>query len=236
MDTTQYWDELADVYMVTDSTTDWLLGYPTVVQFLGDIGSKSVLDIGCGSGRFTRFYAKLNPLARIIGVDASPKAIENARQKTEDRLGVEYHILRSIEDLRNFEFKMAYANFLFCTMPNKDTVIQYMSTIREQLPDGGALVILEPHPDTHGKLFTSLQSDRATGLKSGDPIHVRLFTNSIDVEFDNYYWTKTDYEEMIRAAGLRIVEIKEPIAEDSTDENIGAEREFPPFLIIKAVK
>jgi len=236
MDSKQHWDELADVYMVKNSITDWLLGYPAVLKLLGDLNSKTLLDLGCGSGRFSRFIAKSYPLARVIGVDTSTKAIDNAHKKTEESLGIEYHLINSHEDIDNYSFDVACANFLFCTTPNVDTLIAMTKKVHSLLPSGGIFVIMDAHPEMHGKKFTSFQSDDSTGLKSGDPLHVRLFTNSIDIEFDDFFWAKKDYEKILTAGGFNVFETMEPIAFQYNDERLGDERQFPPYLIFKAVK
>lgn len=236
MDTKQYWDELADLYQVTDATTDWLLGYPQVLRLLGDLNGKSVLDYGCGNGRFTRFMAETYPLARIIGVDTSPQAIENARANTAESLGIEYHHIGSHDDLPQFDFERACANFVFCTIPNIETLEQICQTIYDQLPPGGIFILMEPHPDSHGHRFTSFASDPLRGQKSGDQVHVRLFTNSIDLEFEDYYWTQQDYETVLLKAGFAITATMEPIATDFVHPRLGEETRTPPFIIFKAVK
>ena len=73
-----------------DSVTDWLLGYPTVLKELGDVNGKTVIDFGCGSGQFTRHIARTYPLARVIGVDTSEKAIAQSQAATEDSIGVQF--------------------------------------------------------------------------------------------------------------------------------------------------
>jgi len=42
-------------------------------------GSETVLDAGCGSGRVTRFLLERLPEGRVIGVDASPAMVEEAK-------------------------------------------------------------------------------------------------------------------------------------------------------------
>ncbi|MFH1426811.1 MAG: class I SAM-dependent methyltransferase [Candidatus Kerfeldbacteria bacterium] len=237
MDTKQYWDELADMYQAVNATTDWLLGYPSVLKLFGDLNRRTILDYGCGNGRFTRYTARQYPLSRIIGVDTSQAAIDNALRRTETSLGIEYHHIITHEEVDAFEFDRVCANFVYCTIPNKETLQDLTQRIYNKLPDGGVFVLMDPHPETHGKKFTSFQSDEIHDEKSGDRVHVRLFTNSIDLEFDDYYWTRKDYEDVIKGAGFMITGVLEPIAvEYQDDKRLGEERHHPPFIIFKAVK
>jgi trans-aconitate 2-methyltransferase len=48
-------------------------------------GDETVLDAGCGSGRVTRLLIERLPRGRVIGVDASPSMVEEARAVVRDR-------------------------------------------------------------------------------------------------------------------------------------------------------
>jgi len=60
--------------------------YELVLQRLGDLAGKSVLDVGCGSGRYCLAYAQ-HGAARVVGVDFAAAMIELAKQHAQ-RLGV----------------------------------------------------------------------------------------------------------------------------------------------------
>jgi SAM-dependent methyltransferase len=180
--------------------------------------------------------AESYPLSHIIGVDTSPQAIENARANTAESLGIEYHHIGSHDELVKYSFERACANFVFCTIPNLETLEQICQAIYDRLPRGGVFVLMEPHPDSHGHSFTSFSSDPLRKQKSGDQVHVRLFTNSIDLEFEDYYWTQQNYEAVLTKAGFAITATLEPIATDFTHPRLGDETSVPPFIIFKAVK
>ncbi len=62
------------------------------VEFMGLKGTEKILDIGCGSGTFSRMLARKYPQAQITGVDVSKKVIEFAEKQT------------ASEDIRNLDF------------------------------------------------------------------------------------------------------------------------------------
>src|SRR5262249_48186740 len=62
----------------------------TLFKLLGDLSGKSVLDLACGEGFYTRFI-KRRGAARVVGVDLSHGMIELARREEErDSLGIDY--------------------------------------------------------------------------------------------------------------------------------------------------
>lgn len=238
MDQKREWDQLADWYQSKDSRTDWLVGYPVVLELLGNIQGKRVLDYGCGNGSFSRFLVQNYPLAHVIGIDSSEIAVANAKRKTDTGTSIEYQVINDFEDIKCFEFDAACFNFVFCTIPNVHTLHSICAYTYQQLSSGGSVVILDPHPESHGKRFTSFESELPRSYKSGEPIHVKLFTDTIDLEITDYYWTRDDYAGALRSAGFSAIEFREPIVGDigGYGEALGAEKTQPPFIIIQATK
>ncbi len=62
-------------------------------------GDETVLDAGCGSGRVTRLLLERLPRGRVIGVDASPSMIEEARR----HLGEDDRVQLMASDLLEIE-------------------------------------------------------------------------------------------------------------------------------------
>jgi SAM-dependent methyltransferase len=88
-------------------------------EILGDLQGKSVLDIGCGSGRYM-FRAAQNNAEYIAGIDAAPGALEEARKIAAD-LGIkkkmefiEGDFLDCVPD-RKFDviFAVGYFDYIF---------------------------------------------------------------------------------------------------------------------------
>lgn len=52
-----------------------------LVRVLGDLKGRRVVDVGCGTGRMTRFFAAIGA-REAVGIDFSPSTVEAAREET----------------------------------------------------------------------------------------------------------------------------------------------------------
>jgi len=62
---------------------------PALKRLMGNVKGKKVLDLGCGEGRFARFFA--NAGAKVTGIDISEGLIKAAlEEENRHPLGIEY--------------------------------------------------------------------------------------------------------------------------------------------------
>ena len=55
----------------------------TFFKALGNIQGKTILDLGCGEGKYTTMMSNLSS-SKIVGVDICPRMIANAEKNNED--------------------------------------------------------------------------------------------------------------------------------------------------------
>jgi len=72
-------------------------------------GARSAIDLGCGEGRLLLRLARAKQLARIVGVDVSPRALEIAR----DRLRIDQMPERQRERIALFQASLTYRDARF---------------------------------------------------------------------------------------------------------------------------
>jgi cyclopropane fatty-acyl-phospholipid synthase-like methyltransferase len=73
-------------YQQTDEKPDKLYSHlPTVLEIAGDLRGQTVLDLGCGSGFYTRKYVKMGA-GQVIGIDNSPEQLDIARMRPDPRI------------------------------------------------------------------------------------------------------------------------------------------------------
>ena len=84
----------------------------TLMELIGDLSGKTVVDIACGEGFYTRLLRQ-NGACQVVGVDLSEGMIELARQQESAHpLGIKY-LLGDARNLRLPEqFDLAIAAYL----------------------------------------------------------------------------------------------------------------------------
>ena len=93
--------------------------YQLAFEILGDLSGKSVLDIGCGSGRYM-FKAAEKNASRIVGIDAAAGALEQAG-KIANELGLKERMKFVESDFIDFSadgkydviFAVGYFDYIF---------------------------------------------------------------------------------------------------------------------------
>ncbi|NIP60492.1 MAG: methyltransferase domain-containing protein [Gemmatimonadetes bacterium] len=112
-------------------------------RLVRDSRCRTVLELGCGTGRITRVLADAASL--VVGVDLSPEMLERARRRVGDRRGV--HLLRA--DMRTLRLGRAFdrvlaANDPFAHLTSDADRDRAVATAARHLAPGGRFV-LEGH-------------------------------------------------------------------------------------------
>jgi toxoflavin synthase len=95
----------------------------TLLELLGDLRGKSVLDLACGEGYYSRILKNLGA-RRVVGVDLSSKMIELARaSERELRLGVEYVVSDAINYQPDESFDIVTAGCLLNYADTKEKLL-----------------------------------------------------------------------------------------------------------------
>lgn len=102
-----------------------------------------LLDVGCGPGKFDRLLAAANPALEVVGLDASPDMLRQARRgpalpNLEFREG-------SVEEAsfeRGFDFAVTVLSFHHWEEPQRG-----LAAVHELLLPGGRFWIYEPDAD-----------------------------------------------------------------------------------------
>src|SRR6185369_2375685 len=93
-------------------------------KLLGDLRRKSVIDLACGEGFYTRFL-KRRGAARVVGVDISQGMIDLARHEEQsNRLGIDY-LVQDVKQLAIDEtFDVVVAAYLLNYAQTYDELLE----------------------------------------------------------------------------------------------------------------
>jgi 2-polyprenyl-3-methyl-5-hydroxy-6-metoxy-1,4-benzoquinol methylase len=132
----------------------------------------TVLDIGCGAGRFARRMAQLG--AHVVAFDFSEKFIERARQRTPaDMSNIEYHVIDATDReqmlaLGEGRFDGAVATMCLMDMVEIDPLLEALPAL---LKPAGWFVFSITHPCFQppgmGMFAERIEADGGSFLRTG---------------------------------------------------------------------
>lgn len=119
----------------------------TFFTLLGDVSNRSVLDLACGDGFYTR-QLKLRGATKVVGVDVSEKMVELAEKAEEKNpLGIDY-IVQDVIGLRLGQtFDLISAAYLLNYAKTFEELVAFAKAISRHLKPGGRFVTINSNPD-----------------------------------------------------------------------------------------
>jgi 2-polyprenyl-3-methyl-5-hydroxy-6-metoxy-1,4-benzoquinol methylase len=148
-----------EVHRIWDTIAEWwddkigdgndfqqVLLEPTTECLLGDIAGQTILDIGCGAGRFARRMAGLG--ARMVAFDFSERFINRARQRTPAETPIAYHVADATDYHRLLEFGAGHFDQAVATMALMDMaeIAPLFQAISVLLKPAGHFIMTIQHP------------------------------------------------------------------------------------------
>ncbi len=244
-----YYDTIAEQYQqFHESPQSQYIDAYTYFNLLGELAGKSILDLGCGEGFYTRKFRQKGA-TRVVGVDLSPKMIELAKhEEAKEPLGIEYMVADVCELGFIGSFDLVVAAYLLNYAQTKEQLLKMCRTVYVNLKLGGRFLTindnLEQPPESYPKCekynFTKSISEP---LQEGTPITL-TFTipgQGQKFSFDNYYLSKATYEWAFRTADFREIRWHQPIVSPEGIQKFGKEfwqdfLDYQPMVGIECLK
>jgi 2-polyprenyl-3-methyl-5-hydroxy-6-metoxy-1,4-benzoquinol methylase len=162
-------------------------------RFLDEIGQYlpargRVLDIGCGFGLFSLYYASVAPTLELRGLDFNPRRIAMARRAAA-RLGLT-NVIYEVQDARDYRADGNYD-------------AAYMLDIVHHVEEESVRPLLE-------QLAKSLRSGGRLIIKDVDtrPAYKRWFTHALDRLMDPRtpvrYWPAEELQSLLEEVGFTV--------------------------------
>ena len=163
------------------------------IDLLHESMFNSLIDIGCGDGRFLKEVDILFHPERLMGIDYSEKAIDLARKMNPGLCYEHRDLLRSpLEE----QFDVATLLEVIEHIP-PDSLSAFMTSVAKALRPGGRLIITAPHTNVPviDKHFQHFNSDMLKELLSG------RFDELKFLPFDGVSWVLRFFLKLMGGAG-----------------------------------
>ncbi len=149
--TPAFWDAKAEEYQ-GDAVSMWpnnnlnhfyhLEQMATMQRLLPDVQGRRVLELGCGTGRISRYLARRG--AQVVGIDFSPKSIEIARMQTTGtnpryRQGSVFEL----DEVAAYDCTVSWTTVTMACRSRADLLV-VLRGVRKALKPGGTLLFCEP--------------------------------------------------------------------------------------------
>lgn len=181
---------------------------PNLLSLAGPLKGKTVLDLACGEGHYTRLLKQAGA-AEVLGIDLSHEMIALA-EATERRepIGCRYQTGDAADLALDRGFDLVVAVYLLHYARTKPQLLSFCRTIRRHLAPGGRFVglnldmMFDPAHYASRKPY-GIWFSGPTNPKEGDPVTVHIANqDGSTASFDNYYLKPETYAQAFAEAGL----------------------------------
>ncbi|MEU2718623.1 class I SAM-dependent methyltransferase [Streptomyces sp. NPDC007205] len=224
-------DDLALAYESTavDMAVRQHLEYPSYFEALGDITGLKVLDLGCGSGVYSR-RLRSHGAQRVVGADVSEGMLDYARSRERrEQLGIDYlrrDITRPIDapdPELDGAFDLVAGVYVAPYAPTVEALHGLFRTARRALPaSGGRCVtyVLNPEaavtPGYYAEYdFELVAVDGGQQVPDGAPLTLTItLPEHPTFSLTAYRWSRATQEDAARAAGFESLQWIHPKVTD----------------------
>ncbi|MFH1551660.1 MAG: class I SAM-dependent methyltransferase [bacterium] len=261
------WDKMANYWNKDAGDTGVWHNYtdidPVILELIGNVKNKKILEIGCGNGYLSRLLAQKG--AEVIGTDLSQKLLDYAKEKEEiNPVGIKYfqRDAANLKGLKNNFFDIVIANMCLMDIKDADKAVEEANRV---LKKNGRFVFSINHPvffrqawvyaRRNGKKFFA----RAI-LKYKTPCALKQTLWSTGIKVMGYRRPIEEYLKYLKNTGFVLNDFREIVSKkklkkarkgqlqedkfrssrylDKADRKLkkAAKTEIPDFLLIAAIK
>jgi len=244
--TTDY-DPIADDYK-RSKEQPWrgFIERHTLLNLMGDLAGKSVLDVACGEGFYTRML-KERGASHVTGIDISQGMIDLAqKQEMQNQLEIEYVVgdARALTGEQTYD--LVLAAYLFNYAHDTIELDEMCQGVAQAIKPGGRLVAVNCNPDFY---FPTAPDYRKYGFETsivgdwqaGTPITWRFYLSDGHFEIENYHLSPEAHNTAFKAAGFSEVHWHPPQLSDNASQGVepgfwDTIMQHPPFTFIECIK
>ena len=245
------WDQAAELWddFITSGKDYYRTEFhgPALLDACGPLDGLRVLDLGCGTGYFSRLLAGGG--AKVVGIDMSGEMVGLANRYEEDSpLGIEYRILDAAKVDGGWP-ESSFDRVVGCvSMQDMANIPAVVRAVHRVLANQGQFVFSIPHPATVTPFREwDKDADGNRGALKVDyyfesgPRVLRWDMKRLERHWQTPFWSLTieEWSEILEQSGFLIRRLREPRPTAETVQRIPALEDclrLPSFLIFDAVK
>ncbi|KRE39156.1 methyltransferase [Janibacter sp. Soil728] len=218
-----YYDTFADAYTRENENGLFNRWYarPAVLDLLGDVAGRRILDAGCGSGPLLSDLKRRG--ASVAGFDASPAMIRLARERLGDAADLKVADLTQPLPYDDEAFDDALAVLVLHYLEDWS---RPLAELRRVLVSGGRLIVVVNHPAIPPVMYPEVN-------------YFETVPNEEKYDFDGFSATLTIWyrslsamSKSFTAAGFRISAIDEPAVSPDTPSELLPTSDVDPTRFI----
>jgi len=213
-----------------------LIEQPNILELIGDISGKKVLDIGCGFGTLTVALSKKNPM-RVLGIDNSARMLEEA-EKQNKPANVEYRLIDANDiDTISEKFDVVCSSLTFHYIKNISFLFQKIMNL---MNENGRLIFSQEHPILTAGEMGVVVSDLSEGINIKNySIDGERIVRWLGKDVKKYHRKLSTIINALEDNGFSITRVVEPIpTAEQIEQNkrMLTELHRPSYLMISAAR
>ena len=223
-----------ELYKKTPITFPYVV-FPKLLELLGDIKGKKVLDLGCGWGNFSLMLA--NKGANVTGIDISKERIEECKKLYGDVQNINFSVgdASNLINQKNKMFDVIIMNMVFIEIESKEKIKRILDEVSRVIKKEGVFLFTDIHPADRIVSKTTTREHKFlpdfSYFKNGTKFKSKVLLNDGSfIEFTDFNWTLETYTTLINEAGFYIYRIIEPKPIPSSPQ-IFKDYPFPKYLL-----
>ena len=217
-----------------------LVPFKKIIELLGDIKGKHVLDLGCGTGDLTEELTEKG--ATMVGADKSAKWIDFCKKRYGKKKNLSFERADGV-DLSKFKtasFDAVTMNMVLLNVDTLEEIGKIFKEVSRVLKLEGIFIfsdlnpILKMIPKTANRTQTNLPG--FSYFKDGSQLTAKIeLKDGGFIEFVNRHWTLETLTKLLEEAGLCVTRLAEPTYEKDAP---GVLKEFtiPEYILFVCKK
>ena len=178
----------------------------TLFKLAGDLSNKTVLDLACGDGFYTR-QLKLRGAQHVEGVDISKEMIRLAEvSEAETPLGITYYVQNILHLELDKTYDLITASYLLNYAKTSEELMQFSLAISKHLNAGGRFIIINSNPGYRSPVDTMFKygftRENKSNEEGGEVIYRFYKDDGSHIEVVNYHLKKTTHEKAMTQSRL----------------------------------